>query len=53
MVWGYDYSMRLLVDIVLLVIILSVIFIRRYIKRKKHQNEEIAKDQTENENPLE
>ena len=37
MVWGYDYSARLVVDIVLLVIILSVHFIRLYIKKRKAQ----------------
>ena len=48
MIWGYDYSARLIVDIVILVVILSVHFLRRYIKRKKHQNEdEITKNQTE------
>ena len=49
MIWGYDYSARLIVDIVILIVILSIHFIRRYIKRKKHQNEdEITKKQTEN-----
>jgi len=49
MIWGHDYSMQLLVNLGLLVIILAVIFIGRYIKRKKHQNEdEITKNQTEN-----
>ena len=37
MAWGYDYSVRLVVDIVLLVIILSVHFIRLYIKKRKAQ----------------
>ena len=47
MIWGYDYSARLLVDLALLIIILSIHFIRRYIKRKKQQNEnEITKNQT-------
>ena len=47
MIWGHDYSARLLVDLALLVVILSIHFIRRYIKRKKQQNEdEITKNQT-------
>ena len=48
MVWGYDYSARLFVDIVLLVIILSVHFIRLYIKKRKAQQSaaEAAKDKT-------
>ena len=37
MVWGHDYSARLFVDIVLLVIILSVHFIRLCIKKRKAQ----------------
>lgn len=49
MIWGHDYSMRLFVDLVILIIILSIHFIRRYIKRKKHQSEdEIMKNQPEN-----
>ena len=47
MIWGHDYSMRLLVDLVILIAILSIHFIRRYIKRKKHQNEDqVAENQT-------
>jgi len=47
MIWGYDYSARLLVDLVLLIGILSIHFIRRYIKGKTYQNEdETTKDQT-------
>lgn len=47
MIWGHDYSMRLLVNLALLIIVLSIIFIKRYIKRKKQQNEdEITKNQT-------
>ena len=46
MIWGHDYSMQLLVNVVLLVIVLSIIFIGRYMKRKRHQNEdEITKNQ--------
>ena len=37
MIWGYDYSARLLVNLALLVIILSIHFIRRYIKRKNNK----------------
>ena len=49
MIWGYDYSMQLLVNLGLLVIILAIIFIGRYNNRKKHQNEDkITKNQTEN-----
>ena len=40
MIWGYDYSAQLLVNVVPLIVLLSVVFIRRYIKRKKHQNED-------------
>lgn len=40
MIWGYDYSVQLLVNLVLLVIIFSIVFIRRYNERKKHQNED-------------
>ena len=47
MIWGHDYSMQLLVNLVILIIILSIHFIRLYIKRKKHQNEdELTKNQT-------
>jgi len=42
MIWGYDYSARLCVDLVLLVLMLSIIFIRRHIKRKKNQSEDTA-----------
>ena len=49
MIWGYDYSARLVVDIVILVGILSIHFISRYVKRKKQQNQdEMTKDQTKN-----
>ena len=49
MIWGYDYSARLIVDVVLLFIIFSIHFIRRNIKRKKHQNEdEKTENQAEN-----
>lgn len=49
MIWGHDYSMQLLVNLVILIIMLSIHFIRRYIKRKTHQNEdEITKNQTKN-----
>ena len=34
MIWGYDYSMQLLVNVVLLIVILSIVFIKRYIERK-------------------
>ena len=40
MIWGYDYSAQLIVNLVLLVIVLSIVFVGRYIKRKKHQNED-------------
>lgn len=47
MIWGHDYSMQLFVNLALLIIILSVIFIRRSMKRKNHQNEDdITEDQT-------
>lgn len=47
MIWGYDYNMQLLVNLVILIIILSIHFIRQYIKRKTHKNEdEITKKQT-------
>ena len=47
MIWGYDTSARILVDFVILIIILSIHFIRLYMKRKKHQNEdETTKNQT-------
>ena len=45
MIWGHDYSMQLLVNLVLLVIILAFHFIGRYIKGKKQQKEE---SETEN-----
>lgn len=47
MIWGHDYSMQLLVNLAILILILSIHFIRLYMKRKKHQNEdEITKNQT-------
>lgn len=50
MIWGHDNSMQILVNLVILVVILTIHFIRRYMKRKKHQNEdEITKSQTKNE----
>ena len=48
MIWGHDYSMQLLVNLGLLVIILAIIFIGRYIKRKNQNKDEITKNQTEN-----
>ena len=49
MIWGHDYSMQLLVNLVILIIILSIHFIRLCIKRKTHQSEdEITKNQTKN-----
>ena len=49
MIWGHDYSMRLLVNLAILIIILSIHFIRLYMKRKTHQNEdEKTKNQTKN-----
>lgn len=44
MIWEHDRSMELLVNLGILIIILSIHFIRLYIKRKIHQNEdEISK----------
>lgn len=40
MIWGHDYSMQLLVNLVLLVVVLAIIFIGQYIKRKKQQNKD-------------
>ena len=40
MIWGYDYSMQLFVNLGLLVIILSTVFIKQYIELKKHKNED-------------
>ena len=40
MIWGHDYSMQLFVNLVILIIILSIHFIRRYLKRKRHQKED-------------
>ena len=34
MIWGYDTSARMLVDFVILVIVLSTVFIKRYIEQK-------------------
>lgn len=48
MIWGYDYSARLIVDLVILIVILSIHFIRRHIKHKTGQNgDEITENQTE------
>ena len=44
MIWGHDYSMQLLVNLGLLVIILAIIFIGRYIKRKNQNKDEITKN---------
>ena len=47
MIWGHDYSMQLLVNLGILIIILLIHFIRLYTKRKTHQNEdETTKNQT-------
>ena len=40
MIWGYDYSARLIVDVIILVVILSVHFLRQHIKNRKNNNEE-------------
>lgn len=40
MIWGYDYSAQLIVNLILLVVILSVIFLRRYVKKKQINKEE-------------
>ena len=40
MIWGHDYSMQLLVNLVILIIILSIHFIRRAIKKKPHQTKD-------------
>lgn len=40
MIWGYDYSARLIVNVIILVVILSVHFLRRYIKNRRNNNEE-------------
>lgn len=46
MIWGHDYSMQLLVNLGTLILILAIHFIRLYMKRKKHQNEdEMTKEQ--------
>lgn len=47
MIWGHDRSMELLVNLGILIFILSIHFIRLYIKRKTRQNEdETTKNQT-------
>ena len=47
MIWGHDRSMELLVNLGILILTLSIHFIRLYMKRKKHQNEdETTKNQT-------
>lgn len=47
MIWGHDYSMQLLVNLVILIVILSIHFIRRYMERKTQQNKDgITKNQT-------
>jgi len=49
MIWGHDYSMQLFVNLVILIILLSIHFTMRYLKRKRHQKEdEITKDQALN-----
>ena len=49
MILGYDIGAGIIEDIVALIIILSIHFIRRYFKRKNNQNkDEITKNQTEN-----
>ena len=40
MIWGYDYSARLIVDVIILVVILSVHFLRQYVKNRRHNNGE-------------
>ena len=50
MIWGHDRSMELLVNLGILIFILSIHFIRLYIKKRKtHQSEdERTKNQTKN-----
>lgn len=40
MIWGYDYSARLIVNVIILVVILSVHFLRLYIKNRQSNNED-------------
>lgn len=40
MIWGYDYSARLIVNVILLVVILSVVLLRRYVPKKRSNNGE-------------
>ena len=40
MIWGYDYSAQLVVNLVLLIIILSIIFIRRNMEQKRLQDKD-------------
>lgn len=37
MIWGHDYSARLFVDLAILIVILSVHFIKLYLQKRKAQ----------------
>ena len=40
MIWGHDDSAQLLVNLIILIAILSVHFVKLYLKQKKRQDED-------------